>query len=27
MLHEEALKSFKGVGSSSDFLESYSRRP
>ena len=27
MLHEEALKSFKGVGSSSDFLEAYSRRP
>ena len=27
MLHEEALKSFKGVGSSSDFLESYSRGP
>lgn len=27
MLHEEALKSFKGIGSSSDFLESYSRRP
>ena len=27
MLHEEALKSFQGVGSSSDFLESYSRRP
>ena len=27
MLHEEALKSFQGVGSSSDFLEAYSRRP
>lgn len=27
MLHEEALKSFKGVDSSSDFLEAYSRRP
>jgi NitT/TauT family transport system ATP-binding protein len=26
MLHEEALKSFQGVGSSSDFLEAYSRR-
>jgi NitT/TauT family transport system ATP-binding protein len=26
MLHEEALKSFKGTGSSSDFLEAYSRR-
>jgi len=27
MLHEEALKSFQGVDSSSDFLEAYSRRP
>ena len=26
MLHEEALKSFQGVGSSSDFLEAYSHR-
>ena len=26
MLHEEALKSFKGTGSSADFLEAYSRR-
>ena len=26
MLHEEALKSFKGTGSSSDILEAYSRR-
>ncbi len=26
MLHEEALKSFQGTGSSSDFLEAYSRR-
>ena len=26
ILHEEALKSFKGGGTSSDFLEAYSRR-